>query len=433
MKATIRYGLLKALPLASKAFLLGISPRLLYAAVQPSAANAIIFLLSTLGYISLLAPGRELLAIQRFNNHSAYKSSPSSNSFLNGLAKYVYLLLLPAIFYSFAIYSFVKISAVGLLLLFVCLVSVIDNYLLPYKAEAHICANPEKAYLLQSIFSIPSIIFLLLSTINTSPSASLWLLMCSFGIYYAGQLIATLYFRCMVQASKAESGFETFPKSHQNQHRPLMTRVRIDNAYIRLAPILTMLVFGLLPYYYYFSSNQADYQQLMTFYPMFILPSTALGSLYFTRMHAKMRVDYLKCGIHGLKRYSLRLLVVISIANAFGSFLVLVCLRVAASNFNINLFPFFALIAALNAPLIILPSLLLSADQAIVLVQALMLTLFLSLLSNVFFCLSVPDVSLPAYLVFMSFLLVAFTVVSLILLCSRLHVSARVGPGLSAR
>lgn len=431
MKATIRYGVLKALPLASKAFLLGISPRVLYAAVQPSAANATIFLLSTLGYISLLAPGRELLAIQRFNNHSFYNNSRSSNSGLNGLGKYAYLLLFPALIYLLAIVSFVRIYAVGLPLFFVCLVSVIDNYLLPYKAQAHICANPEKAYLLQSIFSLPSIILLSLSNANIGSSASLWLLLLSFGVYFLGQLITTLYFRFMVQASKAESSFGTYPKSRLDQHCSLTTQVRIDNAYIRLAPILTMIVFGLLPYYYYFASNQANYQQLMTFYPMFILPSTALGSLYFTRMHAKMRVSYLKGGFNGLKRYSFRLLVVLLSINTLGSLAVLVCLYLSASNFNIRLFPFFALIAALNAPLIVLPSLLLSTDQALVLVKALIFTLILSLFSNIFFYLSVQDMSLPAYLSFMGFLLAAFPTVSLILLRIRLRGSTRVGSGLT--
>jgi len=427
MKATIRYGILKALPLASKAVLLALSPRVLYATVQPSAANAIIFLLSTLGYISLLSPGRDLLAIQRFNGHRLYKNSQPKTSTITVLVKYAYLLFLPSLFYLLAIFSLVETPVASLLLSFICLVSIIDNYFLPYKAEAHICSNPEKAYLLQSIFSIPSTILLAYSSLNEDSTIALWFLFCAFSIYFLGQLVSTLYFRYMVLASlKAESVLQISSKKEPNMSATSTHKVQIENAYIRLAPLLTMLTFGLLPYYYYFSSNQSSYQQLMTFYPMFILPSTALGSLYFTRIHAGMRLNYHETGFAKIKPYFVRLLLTLSSLNTFGSLIVLFLVRATSTNFDINLFPFFVLIAALNAPLVVLSSLLLSIDQAAVLVNALIITMSMSLVSNTFFWLVTPDLPLFFYLSFMCFLLVAFPLAALFLLRRRLRGSARV-------
>ena len=425
MKATIRYGILKAIPLASKAVLLALSPRVLYATVQPSTANGIIFLLSTLGYVSLLSPGRDLLAIQRFNSHRLYKNSLPKTSIITVLVKYVYLLFVPSLFYLLVIHSLVETPVASLLLLFICLVSIIDNYFLPYKAEAHLCANPEKAYLLQSIFSIPSTIFLVYSSLNVNSSAALWFLFWAFIVYFLGQLISTLYFRFMVLDSlKVVSGVKTLANKDSNISTSPTYEVHVENAYIRLAPVLTMLAFGLLPYYYYFSSNQANYQQLMTFYPIFILPSTALGSLYFTRMHAEMRFNYHETGFKKIKPYSVRLLLMLSTLNTIGSLIVLFLLRLTSANFNVDLFPFFAVIAALNAPLVVLPSLLLSIDQASVLVQALLITMSTSLLSNLFFFLVTPDLPLFFYLSFMCLLLVAFPLVSLFLLRRRLRGSA---------
>ena len=432
MKATIRYGILKALPLAAKAVLLALSPRILYATVQPSAANGIIFLLSTLGYISLLSPGRDLLAIQRFNSHRLYKNSLPKTSTITALAKYVYLLFFPSLFYLLAIYGLVDTPVASLLLLFICLVSIIDNYFLPYKAEAHICANPEKAYLLQSLFSVPSTILLVYSSLNVKSSAALWFLFCAFIIYFLGQLISSLYFRSMVLASlKVQSRVEKLSNKDLNVSTSSKYEVRVENAYIRLAPVLTMLTFGMLPYYYYFSANQSSYQQLMTFYPMFILPSTALGSLYFTRMHAGMRLHYHETGLEKIKPYSVRLLLTLSSLNTIGSLVVLFLLRLTSANFDISLFPFFALMAALNAPLVVLPSLLLSIDQASVLVKALMITMSISLMANIFFWLVTPDLSLFLYLSFMCFLLVAFPLVALCLLRRRMRGSARVNSRLS--
>ena len=203
-------------------------------------------------------------------------------------------------------------------------------------------------------------------------------------------------------------------------------KAHIQNAYIRLAPLLTMLTFGLLPYYYYFSSNQSSYQQLMTLYPMFMLPSTALGSLYFTRMHAGMRLNYHETGFKQIKPYSIRLLLIVSFLNTFGSLIVLFLMRLTSTSFDVNLFPFFALMAALNAPLVVLSSLLLSIDQASVLVKALAITMSMSLISNIFFWLVTPDLSLFFYLSFMCFLLVAFPLAALFLLRRRLRGSARV-------
>lgn len=434
MKDTIRYGLIKAIPLASKAFLLALSPRVLYATIQPSAANAIIFLLSTLGYISLLSPGRDLLAIQRFDRRNLCKNSLPKNLTLNGLLKYMYLLVFPLLLYSIAIYNLVEAPSASWLLLFVCLVSIIDNYLLPYKAEAHICANPERAYLLQSIFSLLSTIFLISSSLYKDSSTALMLLLSAFGIYFLGQLIATLYFRFMVQASlKAESVLRVSSNEKRNLVSRSVPKMHADSLYIRLAPLLTMVAFGLLPYYYYLTSSQASYQQLMTFYPLFVLPSTALGSVYFTRIHANMRLIYLKTQLKRLKSYCFRLFLMLSLLNAIGSLVVLSFVRLTSGNFDLRLFPFFSLMSVLNAPLIILPSLLLSIDQASVLAQALMITVSMSLASNIFFYLVTPDLSLIAYLSFMSLLMMVFSIVSLCLLRRSLRSSARVTSSFSAQ
>ena len=411
MRSAIRYGLLKAVPLSSKALLLAFCPRILYATIEPHAANASVFLLSTLGYLTLISPGRDLVAVQSFHR-SSFKKVENSLLPIQQLLKYLYLLLAPALIYVAVILNLIDSRLVQSLLISVSLLSILDNYLLPYKAAAHICADPERAYLLQSFFSLPSAVILLYVSSDALRPSSLFLLAIAFGAYFLGQLLSSLFMRRMVLAYQTKNSPASAPP-HEGAS-PGSKAVRYlpkkQAFYIRAAPVLTMLSFGFLPYYYYFISGQAPYQQLMMLYPLFMLPSSAVGSLYFPRMHAAMRIKYLAGEIRGLKRYSSRLALLFVLSNFVGALLVLGYVSVSSMEYLYNSFPLFAFLSSLNGPVIILGALLVSVDCASKLVNSLAISFASALLVVVTLFIREAQLSLTAYLTFMSAILIIFIV-----------------------
>ncbi|WP_415399129.1 hypothetical protein [Synechococcus sp. W4D4] len=307
----------------AKILLNTLSPYIVYSnTVSISEATFIVFILSTFGYLDLLAPGRPVYAIKRYNKQ-IFKSSTvekqillSKSAFSWASQKWFLLVLAPVIAYGFSLLFGLGLTTWIMPIGLICGVMIAANFMLGFNFLVYALGEPSFIYRKQIPFAIASICFLTISVVLSADRS------CSANSYCANSLgilfwlLAWIIFGgglvySSLQARKKLIGEGFLNKSKLSTLsgvgwlRECIVKERESYSlreFLALPAInsyLNMLSLGLSPFALSFLTKEIDYKSAMTLLPLFSIWPAVAGSLFYVRTYRDFQVS-----IHSKREFS---------------------------------------------------------------------------------------------------------------------------------